>query len=345
MRVAVASTFVPFIKGGGRMIVDDLVAALRERGHEVDTVLIPFDSTPREQLEQMLALRLMRIGSEVERLICIRTPSYLLQHPNKVVWFIHHHRGAYDLWGTKYQDIPDGAEGLAIRDAIRSSDDLSLREARALFTNSAVVRDRLREFNNLDGEVLYPPLMDTHRFLQRQAENYIFYPSRITEHKRQWLGVEAMRHVRSDVRLIVAGAPDSPEQLERLRRTAAEAAVGDRVEILARWISEEEKADLLSRALGVMYVPFDEDSYGYPSLEAYHSGKPVISCTDSGGTREIVEHGVTGLMTEPTPEALAEAIDRLHDDAEDAERMGRAGRARIDALNISWDHVVSRLLA
>ena len=75
--------------------------------------------------------------------------------------------------------------------------------------------------------------------------------------------------------------------------------VGDRVELIARWISEEEKADLLSRCAGLMYIPFDEDSYGYPTLEAYHSGKPVLSCTDSGGTREIVEDGVTGLMTAP----------------------------------------------
>jgi glycosyltransferase involved in cell wall biosynthesis len=345
MRVVVASTFVPFIKGGGRMIVDDLVTALRDRGHDVDTVLIPFDSAPREQLEQMLGLRLMRLAPDIERLICIRTPSYLLQHPNKVVWFIHHHRGAYDLWGTKYQDIPHGPEGLAIRDAIRASDDLSLREARALFTNSAVVRDRLRRFNGLEGEVLYPPLMDTERFVERESEGYIFYPSRITEHKRQWLGVEAMRHVRSAVRLVIAGAPDSPEQLERLRRTVDEAGAGDRIEIIPRWISEAEKADLLSRALGLMYVPFDEDSYGYPTLEAYHSGKPVISCSDSGGTKEIIEDGVTGLMADPSPESLAEAMDRLHDDRAAAIRMGRAGRARIDDLNISWDHVVSRLLA
>jgi glycosyltransferase involved in cell wall biosynthesis len=344
MRIGVASTFVPFIKGGGRMIVDDLVSALRERGHEVDTIMIPFDSSPREQLEQMVGLRMLQIGSEFERLICIRTPSYLIRHPDKVVWFIHHHRGAYDLWGTEYQDIPDTPEGLAIRDAIRAADDLSLGEARALFTNSGVVRDRLRHFNGLEGEVLYPPLLDTERFENRAAEDFVFYPSRITGHKRQWLGVEAMAHARSDVRLVIAGAPDSPEELTRLRRRVDEVGA-ERVEIIGRWISEDEKVDLLSRSIGVMYIPFDEDSYGYPSLEAYHSGRPVISCTDSGGTREIVQDGVTGLMAEPTAESLAAAMDRLRLAPSEAAAMGAAGRARIDELKISWDHVVSRLLA
>jgi glycosyltransferase involved in cell wall biosynthesis len=186
--------------------------------------------------------------------------------------------------------------------------------------------------------------METGRFRSAPAEDFVFYPSRITEHKRQWLGAEAMAHVRSDVRLVIAGAPDDDVQLRRLEATIEEAGVGDRVELIARWISEEEKADLLSRCAGLMYIPFDEDSYGYPTLEAYHSGKPVISCTDSGGTREIVEDGVTGLMSAPEPEALAAVLDRLREDPR-AQEMGAAGRRRIDELQISWDNVVARLLA
>ena len=99
MRVVVASTYVPFIRGGGVNIVHDLVRELRRRSHDVDTVLLPFAMDPATIPAQMLALR-PRPG--VGRRPHDRDPnaSYILAHPNKVVWLIHHHRGAYDLWGN-----------------------------------------------------------------------------------------------------------------------------------------------------------------------------------------------------------------------------------------------------
>jgi glycosyltransferase involved in cell wall biosynthesis len=343
MKVAVASTFVPFISGGATKIVDDLVQALRERGHDVDTVLIPFDSRPAEQPDQLLAMRLFDVSQSADRLIAIRTPSYLLRHPSKVVWFIHHHRGAYDLWGTPYQDLPGTPEGVAVRDIIHAADAVGLGEAHAVFANSRVTADRLRRYNDVEARVLYPPLGDGERFRCEPAQDYVVYTSRITHHKRQWLAAQAMAHVRSNVRLVVAGAADGEHELAHFRHEAAPA--GERVQADARWVSEDAKRDLLANCLGVVYMPFDEDSYGYPTLEAYHSGKPVITCSDSGGTLEIVEDGVTGLVAEPTPESLAAAVDRLAGDRAAAAAMGRAGRERIDELGISWDTVVEALLA
>src|ERR1700691_5416009 len=106
MRVLLASTRVPFVRGGADIIVRDLTRAIGDRGHEVDTIELPFISAWEEMLEQMLALRLLDVADAADVLVAIRTPSYILRHPNKRLWFIHHHRGAYDLWGTPYQDIP-----------------------------------------------------------------------------------------------------------------------------------------------------------------------------------------------------------------------------------------------
>ena len=117
------------------------------------------------------------------------------------------------------------------------------------------------------------------------------------------------------------------------------------MQLLSGWISEEQKRELFANALACAYVPFDEDSYGYVSLEAYHSRKPVITCVDSGGTLELVEDGVTGLVVEPEPASLAEAMDRLAADRGLARRLGEAGFERMGELRISWDHVVERLTA
>src|SRR5262245_24462629 len=130
MEVIIASTIVPFIEGGGTFIVDWLEQTLREFGHSVYTLRIPFHSDYRTMADQMLGLRLLDLQKSGERLITIRTPSYLLRHPSKVLWFIHHHRTAYDLWHTSYREIPDTCEGRAVRDLLFSADMLAFREAR-----------------------------------------------------------------------------------------------------------------------------------------------------------------------------------------------------------------------
>jgi glycosyltransferase involved in cell wall biosynthesis len=326
------------------MIVRDLVRALRVRDHEVDTIEIPFHSRWDTMLEQMLALRLIDVSDTADALIAIRTPSYMLRHPNKRLWFIHHHRGAYDLWGTQYQDVPSTPEGLGTREAIIAADNLYLRESKRIFTNSQIVADRLRDYNQLDAEVLYPPLWEPERFYASAASDYVFYPCRITGHKRQHLAVEAARHLQSDARVVIAGAPDSPEQLGPLLEMIATYGLEDRVELIPRWISEQEKVELMSRSAGVLYIPFLEDSYGYVTLEAFQASKPVITCADSGGTLEIVADGVNGLVVEPEPAAVAGAIDRVRTDPPAAAAMGQRGFATLAEKGIDWDRVVGSLL-
>ena len=77
----------------------------------------------------------------------------------------------------------------------------------------------------------------------------------------------------------------------------------DRVTIIDQYISQARKADLFASALGCIYIPYEEDSYGYVTLEAYHARKPVITCADSGGTDVVVLDGKTGFMVPPDPKS------------------------------------------
>jgi glycosyltransferase involved in cell wall biosynthesis len=345
MRVIVASTVLPFVEGGGTFIVDWLEEMLKQRGHQVEALKLPFFSHPPAMLEQMLALRLLDVSHHADRLICIRPPSYLLRHPAKVLWFIHHHRGVYDYWGTPYQDVPDTPDGTRYGNAIIRADEVAFSETRAIFTNSRVVAARLKKFNNVDSEVLYPPLLHPERFACREYGDFILYASRAAHHKRQLLAIEAMRHTRTPVKLVLAGRADSEAYALELRKAIERLGVGGRVRLDTSWISEEEKVRLFAECLAAMYIPLDEDSYGYPSLEAHHSQKAVLTTTDAGGTAELIVDGENGLIVPPEPEALAAAMDRLYEDRALARRMGEAGPAAMDRLQISWDRVVDRLLA
>jgi len=118
----------------------------------------------------------------------------------------------------------------------------------------------------------------------------------------------------------------------------------ERVTIEYRWITEEEKIERIAPALAVAYVPLDEDSYGYPSLEGSHANKAILTTTDSGGVTELVTDSMNGYICAPEPQVLAEAMDRLFLDRPRTSAMGRAAYQRILDLGITWDNVIQKLL-
>jgi glycosyltransferase involved in cell wall biosynthesis len=340
MKIIIASTIVPLIEGGGTFIVDWLEQKLREYGHQVDVVKIPFTSYYKEMLPQMTALRLYHLENECDRLICIRMPSYLIPHPDKYLWFIHHYREVYDIWNTELDFLPKDSETLAIREFIMRADGIAFSEAKKIFTNSKIVSKRLMDFNGVGSEPLYPPILNPKQFYCDHYGEYIYYTSRICNPKRHLLAVQAMEHTKTDVKLLITGKPDNPVYLETIYKYISDHSLEEKINIVNNWITEEQKAEYFAKCLVALYIPYDEDSYGYPSLEAHHSRKAVITCTDSGGTDELIINGKNGLIVEPNPQMLAESFDRLYTDKQAAEKMGAYGFDRIDELGITWDNVI-----
>jgi glycosyltransferase involved in cell wall biosynthesis len=344
MKIAILNTHVPFIRGGAEMQAAALADHMREHGHEVELVRLPFRwYPPQKVLEHMLVARLTRVEG-VDRVIGLKFPAYLVPHDQKVMWLLHQHRQAYDFWGTEFQDIPDTPEGRSVRRAIIDADERFLPQARRLFVTSQLNANRMRRFNSLEPEVLYPPVPTLAGYRSGESGNYLFFPSRIAPTKRQSLAAEAMLYVRSRVRLVISGQPDGPWALAALERMTSDPRLRGRVEVLAGWMPEERKLEMLANCLGVLFPPFDED-FGYVTLESFLASKPVITCSDSGGPLELVEHETSGLVADPDPRALAEAIDRLASSRSRAAHMGQAGRERVRALDITWDHVVQELTA
>ncbi len=347
MRVAIVTVQVPFVRGGAEMLAEGLQAAIQAAGHEADIVSIPFKWYPPAVLpEQVLACRLTdlteSLGRPIDRMIGVKFPAYLVPHPSKVLWLLHQHRSAYDLWDQRYGDlfpVPDGEAGMRF---VRDTDTRLIPEAREVFTISRNVTQRLKHFCGIDSRPLYHPPPHADRYRSGEPGDYLLMPSRVNEIKRQGLVVEALFHTRHPVRVWFTGSPDSPGYHEVVQARSRALAPG-RVAWLGQ-VSDERKLELFAHALGVVVPPFDED-YGYVTLEAMLSGRPVITCTDSGGPIEFIEHGRNGLVCAPDPEAIAEAMDALWEDRAFASRLGREGRAHYTDLNITWEHAVECLLA
>jgi glycosyltransferase involved in cell wall biosynthesis len=110
------------------------------------------------------------------------------------------------------------------------------------------------------------------------------------------------------------------------------------------WNEATEVADLASLDVGIMPLPdlpFERGKCGYKLIQYMACGKPVVA-SPVGVNRQLVEHGVTGYLAE-TPEEWLAALRRLTGDAELRARMGRAGRAKVEAT-YSLQAVAPRLL-
>src|SRR3954454_18453042 len=140
MRILVASIRSPFVRGGAEVLADELIKALIAAGHSAELVAIPFNPEKAERIpDQMLACALMDLngvpGARVDRVIGLKFPAYLIPHPNKVVWLLHQHREAYDLWEHPLGGgLRDSARGAIVRDIIRRADAKMFSDIKALFT-------------------------------------------------------------------------------------------------------------------------------------------------------------------------------------------------------------------
>ncbi len=78
-------------------------------------------------------------------------------------------------------------------------------------------------------------------------------------------------------------------------------------------------------------------------MESFFSKKPVITCSDSGGSLEFVEDGINGYIAEPKPEEIGKKID-LMIQKNTSRQMGERGYDKIIKLNLSWDSVIKKLV-
>jgi glycosyltransferase involved in cell wall biosynthesis/SAM-dependent methyltransferase len=346
MRIAILTTQVPFVTGGAEFHAQRLCDQLRLYGHLAEIVSLPFKwYPPATLLDHMLAATLTDAseynGVPVDLAIGLKFPAYLANHPNKVIWLLHQYRAAYDEWDSGVGDLLFHSDGRQARDAIRRADDVALRSVRKIFANSQNVASRLKRYNDIDSAPLYHPPPHAERHECRGYEDYLYFPSRLAAPKRQSLALEALAHTRSPVKVVFAGAADNPKEEQALHALAERLGVADRI----TWrgsISDDEMIDAYARARAVIYPPRDED-YGYVTLEAMLSRKAVITCSDSGGPLEFIVNGLNGLVTAPTAEALATAMDEIWEDADRAERLGQVGWDRYQDLGITWQNVIAQL--
>lgn len=336
-RIIVCNTLHPFVTGGSELFAAKLTEQLNEAGHQAILVTFPFQfgrfrkdnlvraCTPWESLD---------LSKMADVVIPLRFPTWLVQHPNKIVYLNHQLRIAYDLFDTPYGPSKNSDTQLARKYVMAA--DTALAKAKKIFAVSRNVQQRLKRFNKLDSELLYHGLPLEERHYAGNSGDYILSVGRLVSMKRVDLLIKAMEQTKSGVKCYIVGDGMERPKLENL---IAECKLQERVQLLG-WVSDEKLIELYANSLGVYYAPVDED-YGLVTLEAFKSSKPILTTTDSGGVLEFVQDGMNGKVLPSEPKAFAEAIDLLYNDRALSLLMGTTGAETIK--QITWQHCIRRL--
>lgn len=350
-RILVLGVKVPFTHGGQEVLVGSLVKQLKARGHEADVIELPFNPIPKEKILLQAAMwRSLDLceyaGEPIDLVIATKFPSYFARHPRKSVWLVHQLRALYDLYGGPFSSIGDDPRDEQFRRMIIDGDTRTLGESAYVGAISRNVAERLKLFNGVKAQVLYPPLPHGDLYHSAEPQPYILSVGRLCRIKRIDLIINALSLIDAKLKLKIVGVPDEPGMMEYLTNEINKHELASRVEFLGR-VGDAELLELYAHATAVYYAPFDED-YGYVTLEGMASGRPIVTAKDSGGTLEFVRHEENGFVADPTPQAIAEAINRVVHEPGLGERLGAAGRALVQDAGITsagWDDVLHGLLS
>lgn len=344
MRIIVVTSDVPFVRGGHRVIAEALVSELNKLGHEAQIWFTPQNKFGK-QFPAYLATYLTDLtecgkGLPVNAIISFRYPSYAIKHPFHICWLNHRMREYYDLWDNfkaRISFLNQLKESLR-RFLIHRIDNYLLKHnVTKLYAQSHNIQQRLKKWGNIRSEVLYPPAIPRNYFCKEYG-NFILLPTRLHPLKRVDLGIKAIAMMENkNISLVIVG--DGPHY-EHLCQLIKEEKLESRV-TFAGWVSDEKLVDLYASCRSVFYPPLDED-YGLVTLESFSSRKPFITCNDSGGATELVDHEINGYIVNPDPHSIAAVFDKLSDDLPLAEKMGAQGFEKSSLF--TWEKTIATLL-
>jgi glycogen(starch) synthase len=163
---------------------------------------------------------------------------------------------------------------------------------------------------------------------------YAIYVGKLAPNKGTSCLVDVVRNSALDWPLIVVG--DGPD---RASVEAAARASGRRIEFTG-WLDKDEATRLLAGASLLIFPSRGPESLSRVLIEASALRVP-IAAMDTGGTRDIIEPGVTGLLS-ASPEGLAEDVRRLRHDPPLRKALAESARRKVER-EFNADAVVARI--
>ncbi|MCX8206935.1 MAG: glycosyltransferase family 4 protein [Methanothrix sp.] len=349
MRIAyVYDAVYPWIKGGAERRVYELSQRLARRGHDVHcygarwwegdehiklgdvwhhgvSPPYPLYTKNKRSVKQALLfslgiLRKLECGFDV--IDCQEFP-YLScfsarLRSGSASFFITWH----EIWGAYWLEYlgRSGYLGMAVE-----------RAAAMLTGNNIAVSEMTgRELMKLGAESTVVPngidFKHIHSIMPADSEHDLVFAGRLISHKNLHMLLEAIALL-SDVNLLIIGeGPEAP----RLHALARSLGVDDRVSFSG--FLEYEETIALIKSSRAFVLPSTREGFGIAALEAMACGVPVVTVRHRMNAACDLLTPETGVIAEPSPGSLADAIRAALD------LSGTAGqKCRELARRYDWD--------
>jgi len=186
-------------------------------------------------------------------------------------------------------------------------------------------------------QVQFPAWTDIDVFLEASEkgidpnEDTVLYAGVLIYRKGLHVLLQAFNQVASSLpsaRLLLVGSPENPSYVHELKSMVERLGIEEKVEFIDE-VSQRELARLM-KACRVFVLPSLSEGLGKVILEAMACGKPVVG-SNVNGIPEVIKDGQTGFLVPPGDvEALAERLTWMLANPEEAEAMGKRGRACVE---------------
>lgn len=335
--------------GGAERYVHTVARIWSAAGHDV-TMFTPRPRgwAAREHVDGILHMRqgtrattfhwarhhLRQRGADYDHILeSVSTRPYLAHRTVGARATALYHQIADDVWP---QEFPRPVAWVGRR-VIEPAWLRGMRRAKVVANSPSTVADLARFGVDVVGVV--PPGCDlpTVPMVDRQLPPLprIVFIGRLVRTKRPDHAVAAFRMIAAAFPGAVLDVVGDGYYAEALAREAHSGVV------LHGAVSDAEKSALLDAA-SLVLLPGTREGFGMVALEAAAHGVPVVAY-DIPGLRDAVVPGVTGLLTEPTPVAMAEAAIQLLRDPDRWSALRCSARAH--AARFTWAATAESLMA
>lgn len=351
-----------------------VLADMRPATRSIDDLVVPpevWDSSPEYFGYVAGRTRFDRLDTtRFDLVVSTQPPSFGHRHRRHLALFYHHHRVFYDL-ADHYVEAgfaKDPEVHAAATAHVRRLDQPRLEAVGHFLTPSDTVAGRLARFNGLVGTGRFlagvgvdaaapddsiragsgPVLCVGRHEFPKRCELLVAAAHLLDGPKVHVVGTGGRLAFARDLDKRLAAGEIDPSSLgpgDLWLNTATlprpEPVGGVRSPVrFSGWIDDGDLTAAYRSAPCVVAPAFDED-YGLTAIEAMAHGRPVVVCNDGGGLAELVDHERTGLVVDPTPQALAAGITRLVEDGDLAAALGRNAIDR--ARELTWRNAATQL--
>lgn len=228
----------------------------------------------------------------------------------------------------------------------------------AVFTNSVALKTHVAAHVDPDKISVVYPSVDASSIEKLAAEDPARAPfpasdaglkitvvGRVEPGKGQFRAIDALGLLKSrgvTASLCLVGSWKTPGYDLELRDRAAALGVADRV----TFAGEQTNPYPFVAAADVCVTPSTVEAFGRTTLEYLVAGRPVVA-SNTGGSAELVEPGVTGALFDPeSTRELADALEAYATTPGLASTHGHAARVSVErvlASDFSQDAAITRL--